>query len=200
MTNATNDVDSAIDGKYLADGDIALTSLIGTIPHAIQGRALPFDNNDVVPLSFRVTNAGQYNIAIDHVDGLFLNGTDIYLRDNLLSVVHHLNAGAYTFTSDAGTFDSRFEILYQMPLGVTSPVFNSSQVIVYRNGSNDFVINSGNVVMAGVKVFDIRGRLLLEKNEINNSETNINVGQTNEVLLIQIISQDGLVVTKKVIK
>jgi hypothetical protein len=201
ITNATNDVDSSIDGKYLADGDVALTSLIGSIPYAIQGRALPFDDTDVVPLNFRVSNAGQYSIAIDHVDGLFANnGQTVYLRDNLSSVVHNLTAGAYTFASDAGTFDSRFEILYQMPLGVTSPVFNANQVIFYKNEVNDFVINSGNVVMATVKVFDIRGRLLLEKNEINNSETIISVGQANEVLLLQITSQDGLVVAKKVIR
>nr|WP_294775770.1 MBG domain-containing protein [uncultured Flavobacterium sp.] len=200
ITNATNDVDNSLDGKSIYDGDIALTSLIGTTPYAIQGRALPFDNNDVVPLSFRVANAGQYTIAIDHVDGLFLNGQDIFLRDNLTSVVHNLNTSAYSFASDTGTFDSRFEVLYQSPLGVTTPVFNANQVVVYKNAANDFVINSGNVTMASVKVFDIRGRLLLEKNGINNSETIITTGQANEVLLIQITSQDGLVVTKKVIR
>ncbi|MBF6641031.1 T9SS sorting signal type C domain-containing protein [Flavobacterium sp. J49] len=200
ITNATNGIDNSIDGRYLSDGDIALTSLIDTTPYAIQGRALPFDNTDVVPLNFRVTNAGQYTIAIDHVDGLFVNGQDVFLRDNLSSVVHNLNAGGYTFTSDAGTFASRFEILYQLPLTVVSPVFNANQVVVYKNGGDDFVINSGNVIMATVKVFDIRGRLLLEKNEINNSETSISAGHNNEVLLIQITSQDGLVVTKKVIR
>lgn len=200
ITNATNDVDNSLDGKYLYDGDIALTSLIGSTPYAIQGRALPFDNTDIVPLGFRVTTAGQYTIAIDHVDGLFTNGNDVFLRDNLLSEVHNLSSSPYTFTSDAGNFNSRFEILYQMPLGVTVPVFNADQVIVYKNVTNDFVVNSGNVTMAKVKVFDIRGRLLLEKNEINSSETTIAVGQANEVLLIQIISQDGLVVTKKVIR
>lgn len=200
ITNATNDVDNSLDGKYLYDGDIALTSLIGATPYAIQGRALPFDNNDIVPLGFRVTNAGQYTIAIDHVDGLFANGNDVFLRDNLLSEVHNLSLSPYTFTSEAGNFNSRFEILYQMPLGVSVPVFNADQVIVYKNVTNDFVINSGNITMATVKVFDIRGRLLLEKNEINSSETTIATGQANEVLLIQIISQDGLVVTKKVIR
>jgi hypothetical protein len=73
-------------------------------------------------------------------------------------------------------------------------------VTIYQNEVKDFVIKTGNIVMSEVKVFDIRGRLLLEKNDINDSQTTINVGQANQVLLIQITSQDGLVVTKKVIR
>uniref|UniRef100_UPI002FDA5911 T9SS sorting signal type C domain-containing protein n=1 Tax=Flavobacterium sp. TaxID=239 RepID=UPI002FDA5911 len=82
----------------------------------------------------------------------------------------------------------------------TNPVFNSNQVIIYKNPSNDFVINTGNAIMSIVKVFDIRGRLIQEKKAINANHTIINVGDTNEVLLVQITSQDGVVVTKKVIR
>jgi hypothetical protein len=54
--------------------------------------------------------------------------------------------------------------------------------------------------MASVKVFDIRGRLLLERNNINASQTNMTVGMANEVLLVQITSEDGVVVIKKVVR
>jgi hypothetical protein len=53
--------------------------------------------------------------------------------------------------------------------------------------------------MSSLKVFDIRGRLLLEKKNINALQTTFNTGLTNEVLLAQITSTDGVVVTKKVI-
>ena len=72
--------------------------------------------------------------------------------------------------------------------------------MIYKNEVNEFVINSGNVIMASVKVFDIRGRLLLERKNINASQTTMNVGMTNEVLLVQITSEDGVVVTKKVVR
>ena len=200
ITDATMDVDSKIDGKYLNDGAIAFTSTIGADAYTIQGRSLPFDSADVVPMQFKVTAADTYTIAIDHVDGLFSAGQLIYLRDNLTSIVHDLTAGSYTFTSNAGTFTSRFEVIYQLPLSVANPTFNANQVVIYKNEVNDIVINSGTVIMASVKVFDIRGRLLVESKRINASQTIMNVALTNEVLLVQITSEDGVVVTKKIVR
>ncbi|MGL2966866.1 beta strand repeat-containing protein [Flavobacterium sp. XGLA_31] len=200
MTNATQGVDATIDGKYINDGDIALTSLIDATPYAIQGRALPFDATDVVPLSFKANAAGNYTIALDHVDGLFTGSQEIYLRDNTTQTIHDLRAGSYNFASEAGSFTSRFELLYQMPLGVTNPVFNANQVVIYKNQTNDFVINSGNVTMATVKVFDLRGRLLVEKKGVNATQTTIGAGLANEVLLVQITSEDGITITKKVMR
>jgi hypothetical protein len=197
FTNATQGVDAGIDGKYINDGDIALTSLISSVPYAIQGRA-PFNAADIVPLSFKVTTAGSYTITIDHVDGLFTDGTQaIYLKDNLDSSEHNLQTGAYTFASDAGTFNNRFEITYQSLLA--NPTFTPNSVVIYSQ-NNGFVINSGNTIMASVKVFDIRGRLLQERIGVNASQTSINGGLSNEVLLVQITSEDGVVVTKKVIR
>jgi hypothetical protein len=200
ITNATQGVDSTIDGKYINDGSIALTSLIGATPYAIQGRALPFDATDIVPMNFKVTAAGDYTIAIDHVDGLFSGSQGVYLKDNLNGTIHDLHAGGYTFTSEAGNFDSRFELLYQSSLNTTNPVFNANQVIIYQNSFNQFVINSGNTIMDNIKVFDIRGRLLFESKGINASQTIMNADFANEVLLVQIVSDQGTTVTKKIIK
>ncbi|WP_284650856.1 T9SS sorting signal type C domain-containing protein [Flavobacterium terrisoli] len=200
VANATLGYDVSIDGKYINDGDIALTSIIGAEKYAIQGRALPFDINDVVPMNFKATNAGNYTIAIDHVDGLFLGEQSIYLRDNTTGIIQDLKTGSYTFTSAAGTFDSRFDILYQIPLSVGLPTFNENQVVVYENPAEELVVNTGSIVMDSVKVFDIRGRLLQEQKNVNAAQTVINVSLANQVLLVQITSQDGISVTKKVIR
>jgi hypothetical protein len=50
---------------------------------AIQGRALPFDENDVVPLGYKSKIAGDFKIAIDQVDGFLVNNR-IFLEDKLL--------------------------------------------------------------------------------------------------------------------
>jgi hypothetical protein len=152
-------------------------------------------------MSFKVTTAGDYTITIDNVDGLFSNGAQtIYLRDNTTGVLHNLSAGGYTFTSASGTFDTRFEIIYQTTsLAVSTPTFNESQVVIYKTPTNEISINTGNVVMSKVKIFDIRGRLLQEQKDINASQTLMNAGLTTEVLLVQITSEEGIVVTKKVL-
>ncbi|MBF6641030.1 hypothetical protein IVB69_06020, partial [Flavobacterium sp. J49] len=200
MTGATQGVDQAIDGKLITDGDVALGSLIGNETYAIQGRALPFDVADVVPLSLKVITPGDYTIAIDRVDGLFANnGQIIYLRDNTTGNVHNLSEGGYTFTTASGTFDARFEVLYQTPLAVVTPVFNESQVVIYKTITNELSINTGNIVMSSVNVFDITGRLLISEKNINASQVLLKSGITSEILVFQITSNDGLKVTKKVL-
>lgn len=200
VSDATQGYDPAIDGKHMNDGDIALASLIGPDKFAIQGRALPFDGNDVVPLSFKASTGGSYTISLDHFDGLFGDSQGIYLRDNMMGTATNLKTGSYTFTSAPGTFDTRFEILYQSQLATNPPAFNENQVVVYKNPAGELIVNTGHVLMDSIAVFDIRGRLLLERKAINASETTLNVGLANEVLLVKVTSQDGITVTKKVVR
>ncbi|MGV9004862.1 T9SS sorting signal type C domain-containing protein, partial [Flavobacterium sp.] len=199
MTDATNDVD-ATDGKYINDGAIAFTSLINETAYTIQGRSLPFDAMDSVPMQFKAAAAGLYSISIDHVDGLFTGAQDIYLRDTQTGLDHDLKSGAYSFTSDAGTFANRFFVVYTAALSVEHPVLTANTIVVYKNENATFTVNSGAVIMQSVNVFDIRGRLLSTQNNINSNQTILTVGQANEVLLIQVTSTDGTTVTKKVIR
>lgn len=199
MTNATNGMD-IYDGRNINTGTVLLNSILDNTDYTIQGKALPFITSDVIPLSCKITNAGEYTIAIDHVDGLFTDSAQaIYLKDNSDNTFHNLQTGAYTFTSDAGTFTSRFEIVFQSQLGTENPTFTANNVVVYKQ-NNDFIVNSGNTIMSSIKVFDIRGRLIQHKENINASQASINGGLANGVLLVQITSEDGVVVTKKVIR
>ena len=197
-TGATQEED-LFDGKYFNDGPIALTSIIGTSEYAIQGRALPFNASDVVPLSYTVTNAGSYTIAIDHADGLFTTGTqNVFIKDNLNNTYTNLNTTPFTFATEAGTFNNRLELVYENQLSNPTTSFTANNVVIYKN-NEDFVINSGVATMADITVYDIRGRVVLTKKGINSSEIRINAGTTNQVLLVQIKTTEGFVVTKKVI-
>jgi predicted outer membrane repeat protein len=198
MTDATQNVDS-LDGKYINDSPFALTSLISSEEFTIQGRALPFSTSDSVPLGFKTDAAGNYTIAIDHVDGLFNTGQAIYLKDNLLNTVTDLSAGSYSFASAAGTFNSRFELVYQRVLGVNNPDFTSNNVIAF-NDNGDIKINSGSTVMEQVRVYDLQGRLLVEKKQINATDTKITTTASNQVLLLEITATTGTKVIKKIIQ
>jgi len=200
MTNASNGLDAQIDGKYINDGEIALTSLLDAAPMAIQGRALPFDAADVVPMRFKATTAGTYTIAIDHADGIFANDQTVFLRDNVLGVTHNLNDGAYTFAVEAGTFDSRFEVVYQATLGTDTPTLTQNQVVVYAADASSITVATGTIVMNSIKVFDIRGRLLTESNAINASQATLALPATNQVVLLQITAVTGETITKKFVK
>ena len=199
ITDATDGVD-LFDGKNINTGSVLLNSILNNEEYTILGKSLPFNTADVIPLSYKVTDAGDHTITIDHVDGLFTDVSQpIYLKDDLTTTIHDLNTGAYTFASVAGTFNDRFEIIFALPLGIDDPTFTANNVIVY-NQNNEFVVNSGNIIMSSIKVFDIRGRLLQERKGINANQTTFNGGLANEVLLVQITSVDGITVTKKVIR
>jgi len=197
ITDATQSVD-LFDGKAFADGDMALTSTLENQDYAIQGRALPFDAADIVPLGFKAAVAGDYVISIDHAIGLFFENTPIYIKDKFLNVTHNLKDSNYSFASEAGTFNDRFELVYEQTLATEQPQLSASGVIVYKQNL-DVVINSGKTVMTKVTVYDIRGRLLAERTAINANEIRIPTSTTNQVLIVKIISDRNETITKKVV-
>jgi hypothetical protein len=196
-SGATLNIDRDFDGLFVDGGNVVgLYSLIGNEGFTIQGRPLPFTDADVVPLGFRANVAGNFTISLAQFDGLF-ETQDVFLEDRMLGVVHNLKESGYTFASETGTWDTRFFLRYTgQALGVAH--FDSALMVIYR-AAQDWVVNTGNMQMAGIKVFDIQGRLLFENGKVDAVETRFNVGNTNEVLLVQVTSADGSVATKKIV-
>lgn len=199
MPEATQGIDPTLDGRYINDVQTALTSIINNEEFTIQGKALPFTDTDSVQLGFKTSTAGIYSISLDHFDGLFSSGQAIYLKDNVTNSVHDLRTSDYTFSSEIGVFNSRFQIVYvNSTLNTNSPEFNSNTVIVYKSNQK-IVINTSNFEMSNVKLYDVSGRLLSEKNNINSNETIMDAPISNEMIFVKITSKEDGVVTKKII-
>jgi hypothetical protein len=116
-----------------------------------------------------------------------------------LNTVVDLSAGSYSFASAIGTFNSRFEVVYQSTLGVNNPTFTANSVIAFSE-NGEIRINSGTTIMEFVRVYDLQGRLLVEKKQINASETKLTTTATNQVLLVEITAANGSKITKKIIQ
>lgn len=202
IQNATNGYDHGFDGKAIEAGNpVSLYSIAADTKLAIQGKALPFEVTDQVPVGFKTSVAGTYNISLSKFDGLFTDGNIIvYLEDRLLNVIHNLKDSPYSFVTEAGTFDDRFVLRYEDSfLAVTTPVFNENAVIAYSKNSN-IHIKTSNVDMKSVEIYDIRGRLLLSQKGINNNAAVFNnVPFPHQVLIVYITSVDGSIVSKKII-
>jgi len=195
---ATLGKDSFFDAMEKTSGSMGLYSLIDTETFAIQGRSLPFDISDEVPLSYNVNTPGTFHIAIRKVDGLF-ETQNIYLKDELLNSYHDLKTAPYQFTTDAGVFTNRFKIVYQnQTFGI--PDNSDNQVIVYRNKAKSIQISTGNQTMNKVKIYDISGRLLVEKTNIDSNLLTINdiKGIADQVLLVSILTNENRIINKKV--
>jgi hypothetical protein len=201
-TNATNGFDYGLDGAYMNDGIIALSSLMGSVRYAIQFEGLPFSVNDVVPLSFAATFAGTYTFSIDHMDGFFTDDALIvYLYDTVTGTSTDLKTGNYTFTSTAGTFDSRFQMRYAMnsanSLGLADHQLTKDNLEIYQENTM-LTIQSEESLLQYVALYNLNGQLICEnKNIHSNKITLTNSNPINQPIIIKAISEDGSTVSKK---
>lgn len=201
VDGATMGLDRMFDGDLVDVGNaISIYTVVDNTKLSIQGRPLPFEVTDTIPLGYKSTIASEYTISLYDFDGLF-TGQDIYIEDRELNLIHNLKNANYTFTANIGTFDNRFVLRYTTEtLSTTNPVFNQNAVVIYKGEDGNFIITSGDFIMDTVKVFDVRGRLLLEQKDINATTTRFIEGMTNQVLLVQIKTVDGVIATKKVVR
>lgn len=199
MTGATAGVDYGIEGKYFNDSPIAFTSYLENQEFAIQGRSLPFTSNDVVSMSFKTDVVGNYTIALDHVDGLFAGSQEIFLKDNLTGQLHNIKSSAYSFATEAGVFNNRFEIVYRTLLGVEVPTISSNNIVAYKQNGN-LVVNSGNYIMDKIELYDISGRLIYSRNNIDAANAVIsNLAIANQVLVVKITTAENGAANKKIV-
>ena len=195
--SATNDYDSGLDGLYFNDSSVAFYSKAGTQEVVINARP-SFDVTDVIPLLFKSNVADTYTFSLNQKEGIFTGTQDVLLRDNYNNIVQNLTYGDYSFSTAIGTFTDRFDIIYQNLLSNTNPTLDVNQIIIYNKEQTTF-INSGEILMDSIKIFDILGRLLFSKSSINDAKISLNLNFNNQVLLFHITSQDGDTVIKKVI-
>lgn len=195
MEGASNAFDHKIDGKFFGHTGSAIYSLIDTEKYVIQGRSLPFDSQDIIPLGFRAMQQGIFKIGLDRLDGLFLNGQTIYLKDKLNNITHNLSEGDYSFISEVGTFENRFEITYVAEsLGVNNPEMNNNNWIVFK-ADNKITIQSKGFDIESIEVYDITGRLLIQKDNINSNTYSCPAYFADQVLIVKI----NKILSKKVL-
>ncbi len=194
---ATTAFDTNFDAKTF-DGNpsIDFYSIIPSAKFTIQSRPV-FNANDVVALGFRTTTAGTFQINIDHADGVFANGQRVYLQDNLLGLDFDITTAAYSFTTQAGTFDNRFVLKYTSALSTNATVYDNS-ILVTAN-KNVLKISSSMEDMAAVSIFDLLGREVYTKAINAKDFIASNLATNQQVMVVKITLTNGVVVTKKII-
>gem|GEM_PF-805336 len=202
MTGATTTgLDYGIDGTQMNTGTSRMYSLIDdNTEYAIQGRAIPFVENDVVTMGYIASAQGSYTVSIDHVDGLFLGDQDIFVHDKVANVYHNLKESAYEFTSDAGTINDRLELVYQAEtLGVDTPGAADNSILVYK-AEGVLHVASSSQPLSNIQIFDVRGRKLYDRKDISGTSIVLSdLRAEQQVLLVTVVTESGAKVTRKVL-
>ncbi len=199
MSNATQGIDVAFDGKIFGNPTTAIYSRIDNEDFVIQAKGLPFLNSDIINLGFKAAIAGNYSIEIDHLEGLFNDNQDIFLKDHFTGSETNLKLTNYSFSTAEGTFNDRFEIIYSSNPLSASNTFDPKNAIIFAQ-NHELHIQTGLSKMENLKVYDIRGRLIYEQNYINQNQIILkNLKAQEQVLIVKIFLDNQTFITKKVV-
>lgn len=163
----------------------------------IQGKST-FKVQDKVKLGVNFFQDGTYTISSVNREGIFGEQQNIYLKDSKSGIITNLSLGSYTFTSNLGEDNSRFEIVYESQTTLSADALSADEITVYRAGT-DFVIKSAAKKITGVEMFDAVGRMIHQK-LTNQKEVRIDSKSLSNGIYILKISQGEHVTTKKIIK
>ncbi|MEQ8471573.1 MAG: cadherin domain-containing protein [Marinoscillum sp.] len=155
-------VDRAFDARvFSASAPDMIYTMKGGTQLAIQGMSY---SREVISLGLNIATEGYYTIAVD--DSL-AQGQGLFLRDRLTDEVINLHKESYSFSSEAGVFTDRFELLTSHKvLGVESStlqVYAYDQTLIV-NLPDDEVSDVKLVTLAGKQVFNqlVKGSARIE--------------------------------------
>lgn len=200
IDGATNSRDRLFDAITDEKLNLNLYSKIGTEPMTIQGRTLPFDEYDLVPMGIKVPQDGNYSIGIGAVDGFFTNTSqNIFLEDLDTNIIHDLRQNPYSFTAVAGDDSDRFILRFTNNTLGNEDITNE-EVNVWAITSDNLSIKSTKSTIQSVRVFDILGRLLADYQNVNGYEIPLTkIQKNNAALIVQVTLTNGAIVNKKII-
>ncbi|GGG38265.1 GEVED domain-containing protein [Bizionia arctica] len=171
---------------------------------AIQGKAVNSLNLDeVIPLGFYslIPEATLYSISTDS-EGLFFEENTVYLKDMLMNVIHDLSANDYSFTSETGEFNNRFEIVFRDSfLSIHEEELNANNVTIieHQNGEVQFTVPSPYEIKH-IEIIDLLGRPIYKLKGTSYSETYDLSNLSQATYLAKITLSNGQTITKKAVK
>lgn len=176
----------------------ALFTYAGEAKVIINGRSA-FNIQDILTVGTRNFVSGTYSFKLGNKEGIFKNGQSIYLKDKELGILTDLTAGDYVFTSEAGEFTNRFEIVYENGLVLSTDTPKNSPINIFRD-ANDFVVKSSDKMIKNIEIFDASGRMIRTISG-KSKELRFESGQfIAGIYILKVALQGGETFTKKIRK
>ncbi|WP_348799163.1 T9SS sorting signal type C domain-containing protein [Flavobacterium adhaerens] len=206
VDGATNDYDKQYDGTSFRLNKYAdFFSVNNGSRLIIQGRELPFNDTDEVPLGYTVnlgkgaTVANQFTISIAYTDGS-LDTQPVYLYDKVTSTTYDLRQSNYTFSSVDGTFSDRFVLKYTNKNLAVDDIEKTDNAIIITSKNKIITVSANSEKIENVVVYDLSGKTIYKKDKIENSVLEIaSLKAQNQVLLVKVNLESGISTTKKVL-
>ncbi|WP_299337692.1 choice-of-anchor D domain-containing protein [uncultured Psychroserpens sp.] len=173
--------------------------------YAIQGKAsTSLSLEEVIPLGFYtiIEEPTIYTLSISELEGNFMTQNTVYLKDYELDTTHDLSANDYSFTSETGEFNDRFEIVFQPEsLSVNENEVSPNDVTIVELSDGSVKISVGtNLIIKNVEIIDVVGRTIY-KLEGNSNVEIYNLSRLSQATYIaKVTLSNGQTISKKAVK
>ena len=124
----------------------------------------PITDDKVIPLNFKSSGANSFEIRMTETENLDEN-QEVYLRDHLTGDYFELTTKeVYSFSSEQGKFNNRFEIVFQNEATTlsTEEATVTENYIYYQNKTNTLFAKKLNGGVKKLALINMRGQTVLE--------------------------------------
>ncbi|WP_418602334.1 LamG-like jellyroll fold domain-containing protein [Hwangdonia sp.] len=161
-------------------------------------------DDKIVALNFKSSDTNTFEIKMTETEGID-DTQDIYLRDNLTGTYFDLTKNkAYSFTSEQGKFNKRFEIVFQSEQKSLSVEENkhSANFVYYQNNTNTLFAKKLSAPVTRLAVINMKGQTVFEIKNVSQTTLNNGLKLANlstGTYVVCLRTEDHQVITKKII-
>lgn len=197
---ATDKYDASFDGEtFNGNQYVNFYSISDNKNWAIQGRSLPFQDAEIIPLGYQTEIKGAFSISIDHLDGIFTNQS-VFLEDKEKNILHDLKKQPYDFTTEKGIFNERFQLKFvDDKLILKDSEFPDSNLLLVYQFQHQLAIKTTDQQIQKLQIFDMLGQLIFEDNPKTDYVILRNLKPKNQFLIFKIKTDNEKLITKKVL-
>ena len=179
-----------------------LQSLLNGEKYVIQALA-PITPDKVVDLTFKASGNQTYSIKSTEISNI-PDDQPIYLRDNLLGTYFDLrNEQSYNFTSEAGTFENRFDVVFTPAETLNTEDFIENDNLIYFNNHQDLLFVKGlKENSVSVTLYNTLGQTVATYNNISSNKLENGLSLTNlstGMYVVSLRSKSNFKIDKKII-
>ncbi|MBD8017040.1 GEVED domain-containing protein [Kaistella pullorum] len=193
---ATADYDAGFDGALFGTNADALYSEVNGTKLVIDAHGT-FSSDDTFALKADLSAAGNYTIGILKSEGVFANGQQIWLKDQLTGTTTLISEQPYAFSADAGTLANRFVLQFKPGGALATDSAVKSDIRIYSAGSDVHAKSSENIT--SLHVYDMSGRMIA-KAPAAQKEIVLNVAYKGVVLVKAQLANGTVKTTKLMLK
>ena len=201
--STTDGFDYGYDAKAHETNANDLTIPLGSDQMVMQAFSAITSDKEV-DLNFKSNGAFTYTIEATQLENIDAT-QEVYLRDNLTGIYHDLRSGlAYSFSSDSGTYNNRFDLVFQSEQALLSnEEFDTDNTLVYYSNTQGLLFVKGLTLEAkDIILYNTLGQEVYNNVSISNQqlENGINISDLSKgVYVVSVQTENNQTIDKKVI-